>query len=78
MATTPRGSFSDSSVAIAPLPDTLERMTDETGRRHLAIVEPDAECEEPDLDWNAAGIDATVDRDDRTGFPVALNETPRD
>jgi hypothetical protein len=74
----PRGSFSDSSVATAPLPDTLERMNDETGRRHLAVIEPDAAGEEPDLDWSAEGIDATVDLDPHSGLPTLLHEAPQD
>ncbi len=63
-----------------PLPDTLERMTEEKGTPHLVIVEPDSEGDDlPGLDWiSSSGIDASGERDDRSGLPVALHESPRD
>ncbi|MET4705987.1 hypothetical protein [Frigoribacterium sp. UYMn621] len=53
-------------------------MTDSNRMRHLEIVERGTECGEPDLDWIATGINATIDLDPQSRFPTLLNEAPQD
>jgi len=53
-------------------------MDESDAERPLKIVSPGEPVVEPDLDWDDAGIDSSVDRDPQSGFPTVLHEGPGD
>ncbi|MET4705966.1 hypothetical protein [Frigoribacterium sp. UYMn621] len=63
----------------APFPftlpgNTLDRMDEPAAERPLKVVSEDDSPIEPNLDWDAAGINASGGLDPRSGLPTVLHE----